>query len=106
LLCYQAKEKKRITLEAVLLGGINTKKTDAASFADFANGLDVFVNLIPWNYVEGLNFNDAPLCTPGSNEVRRFAADLESFGLKTFIRRKKGRSVGGACGQLGKLFCL
>ncbi|MDR0639131.1 MAG: 23S rRNA (adenine(2503)-C(2))-methyltransferase RlmN [Spirochaetaceae bacterium] len=98
---YQSRERKRITLEAVLLGGINTRTEDAAAMAAFARGLQVIVNLIPWNPVDGLSFEGKPLREPSSGAVERFAAMLHTHGLKTEIRRRKGRGVCGACGQLG-----
>jgi 23S rRNA (adenine2503-C2)-methyltransferase len=98
---YQNREKKRITLEAVLLGGINTRAEDAAALAVFARGLQVIVNLIPWNPVDGLSFEGQPLREPADGETERFAAMLHKHGLKTETRRRKGNSICGACGQLG-----
>jgi 23S rRNA (adenine2503-C2)-methyltransferase len=94
----------RVTLEIVLLGGINTRGEDAAALADFARGLDVVVNLIPWNPVEGLKTDDGrPLRQPSSGEAAAFASRLEAAGLKVTRRFRKGRGVMGACGQLGVL---
>ncbi|MDR1576029.1 MAG: 23S rRNA (adenine(2503)-C(2))-methyltransferase RlmN [Treponema sp.] len=94
----------RITLELVLLGGVNTRGEDAAALADFARGLDVVVNLIPWNPVEGLKTDDGrPLRQPSSGEAAAFASRLEAAGLKVTRRFRKGRGVMGACGQLGVL---
>lgn len=101
LCSYQSREKKRVTLEAVLLGGINTRTEDADAMAAFARGLQTIVNLIPWNPVDGLSFEGKPLREPSSGEVERFAAMLYAHGLKTEIRRRKGHGVCGACGQLG-----
>jgi 23S rRNA (adenine2503-C2)-methyltransferase len=101
LVYWQKKSRKRLTLEAALLGGINTTAEDARAFADFASGLDCLVNLIPWNPVEGLLFNGAPLREPSTQETRTFTAALEHAGLKVEKRRSKGRRVNGACGQLG-----
>jgi 23S rRNA (adenine2503-C2)-methyltransferase len=101
LLYHEARVGRRITLEAVLLGGINSNAEDARAMAAFARGLNVVVNLIPWNPVEGVFFDGAPLKEPSPVEIRRFSAELEKRGLKTVIRRRKGRGVSGACGQLG-----
>jgi 23S rRNA (adenine2503-C2)-methyltransferase len=98
---YQGKQGKRITLEAVLLGGLNTRPEDIRSLIDFSKGLDVLINLIPWNAVEGLQFQGHTLYEPKSLEIRDFAAGLENAGLKTVRRSSRGRAVGGACGQLG-----
>ncbi|GHV37664.1 putative dual-specificity RNA methyltransferase RlmN [Spirochaetia bacterium] len=98
---YQQKSGQRITLEAVLLGGLNTGREDAAAMAGFAKGLDAVINLIPWNPVEGLQFEGAPLREPSRAELEGFAALLEKSGLKVTRRYRKGRGVAGACGQLG-----
>jgi 23S rRNA (adenine2503-C2)-methyltransferase len=98
---YQVRTKKRITLEAVLLGGVNTRAEDAAAMAAFARDLEVIVNLIPWNPVDGLSFEGKPLREPDGGEAERFAARLHRYGLKTEMRRRKGRGICGACGQLG-----
>jgi len=91
----------RITLEAVLLGGINTRGEDAASIAQFARGLDAAINLIPWNPVKGLEFEGKPLREPATEEVEAFTRRLEALGLNVTRRYRRGRGVMGACGQLG-----
>jgi 23S rRNA (adenine2503-C2)-methyltransferase len=100
---YQKKMKRRITLEAVLLRGINTGREDARALADFAEGLETVINLIPWNSVEGLSFEGKPLGSPGPGEVSEFASALEKLGLKVTRRAGKGSGISGACGQLGSL---
>jgi 23S rRNA (adenine2503-C2)-methyltransferase len=98
---YQKKQKGRITLEAVLLGGVNTGAEDAGALAGFSQGLDAVVNLIPWNPVEGLFFRGLPLRPPSADETTDFADMLEKQGLAVTVRREQGRDVSGACGQLG-----
>ncbi|MDR3248570.1 MAG: 23S rRNA (adenine(2503)-C(2))-methyltransferase RlmN [Treponema sp.] len=101
LLYYQEKTGQRLTLEAVLLKGINTGAEDALAFRRFAQGLDAVANLIPWNPVEGLSFQGRPLEEPSPRETESFARLLERQGLKVTRRYRKGRNVLGACGQLG-----
>ncbi|MDR2068422.1 MAG: 23S rRNA (adenine(2503)-C(2))-methyltransferase RlmN [Spirochaetaceae bacterium] len=101
LVYYQRKQDRRITVEAVLLGGLNTRQEDAAALAAFAAGLDVVVNLIPWNPVEGPEFRGLPLREPARGELERFMGLLNKKGLKVTRRFRKGRGVSGACGQLG-----
>ena len=103
LAIFQKKSGGRITLEAPLLGGVNTRDKDAQSIAQFAQGLDTVVNIIPWNPVAGLEFEGSPLREPEKNEVENFVRLLEGYGLKVTMRRRKGRGVNGACGQLGSL---
>jgi len=101
LLGYQKKRKRRITLEMVLLGGINTGLPDAKACADFAAGLDTVVNLIPWNPVDNVEFEGNRLRTPSTREISEFTMTLESLGLKVTHRTGKGLGIAGACGQLG-----
>ncbi|MDR0709489.1 MAG: 23S rRNA (adenine(2503)-C(2))-methyltransferase RlmN [Spirochaetaceae bacterium] len=98
---YQKKEGRRITLELALLGGINTRLKDATELARFVRGLDVIVNLIPWNPVEGMFFEGRPLREPEGREIAAFTALLDKQGIAYTRRRRKGRNIGGACGQLG-----
>jgi 23S rRNA (adenine2503-C2)-methyltransferase len=99
---YQRKKKRRITLEAVLLGGgINTGAEDAQAIADFAEGLETVINLIPWNAVEGVDFEGTPIRSPGQREILDFASALEKRGLKVTRRTGRGTGISGACGQLG-----
>ena len=97
---FQRKGGGRVTLEAVLLGGLNTRNEDAAAIADFAQGIDAAVNLIPWNPAEGLSFDGKPLREPSAKEVEGFAKQLEERGLTVTRRFRRGRGVMGACGQL------
>jgi 23S rRNA (adenine2503-C2)-methyltransferase len=101
LLDYQKKRRRRITLEMVLLGGINTGLPDAKACADFAAALDVVVNLIPWNPVENVEFEGRRLRIPSAKETSEFGKALESLGLKVTRRMGKGLGIAGACGQLG-----
>jgi 23S rRNA (adenine2503-C2)-methyltransferase len=98
---YQRGRERRITLETVLLGGVNTGAEDAEALRDFARGLFTVVNVIPWNPVPGLSFEGAPLREPGAAEISRFIRMLETDGLRVTRRYRKGRNVAGACGQLG-----
>ena len=91
------KTGKRVTLEAALLSGKNTGKESAERLIDFARGLDVYINLIPWNPVPGLDFE-----TPPPEETRNFVRLLENANLNVNLRTRRGEKIGGACGQLGR----
>jgi 23S rRNA (adenine2503-C2)-methyltransferase len=98
---FQDRGGGRVTLEMVLLGGINTGAGDARRAAEFAGGLDTVVNLIPWNPVKGLEFEGKPLREPSAAETASFATQLKALGLNVTRRFRRGRGVAGACGQLG-----
>src|SRR5574344_2522749 len=94
---YIQKTGQRVTLEAALLAGKNTGKESARRLIEFASNLDVYINLIPWNPVPGLEFE-----TPTSAECSEFSSYLERAGLNVNLRTRRGTKIGGACGQLGR----
>ncbi len=94
---YAKTSGRRVTLEAALLSGKNTGKESAKQMIDFAKGIDVNINLIPWNPIPELPFTE-----PSKLEIQNFISILEDAGLNVSLRTKRGRNIGGACGQLGK----
>ncbi len=94
---YAEKSGRRVTLEAALMHDKNTDEISAQNMINFARGIDVNINLIPWNPVASLPFEE-----PSNNEVKRFVDRLEKAGLNVTLRTRRGRKIGGACGQLGK----
>jgi len=98
LIYFQRVTKKRITLEYVLMAGINDRKEDALKLRHFVNDLKVIVNIIPWNPVEGLPYQE-----PDEKTVDTFITILEDLSIPVTKRYRKGRSVNGACGQLAVL---
>lgn len=94
---YAEKTGKRVTLEAALMGGKNTTPESAKRMIDFAKDIDVNINLIPWNPVPSLPFRE-----PSNSEVKSFVSLLEKEHLNVTLRTRRGRKIGGACGQLGK----
>ena len=94
---YAGKTGKRVTLEAALMHDKNTDDVSAENMISFARGIDVNINLILWNPVAALPFEE-----PSSKEVSHFVDKLERAGLNVTLRTRRGRKIGGACGQLGK----
>ncbi len=94
---YNNKTGKRITLEVPLLGNSNTSLEHVQKLINFSKKLPVHLNLIPWNPVEGIDYVE-----PTKNEVKKFQELLEKAGFNVTVRMKRGRTIGGACGQLGK----
>nr|MCR5605914.1 23S rRNA (adenine(2503)-C(2))-methyltransferase RlmN [Treponema sp.] len=75
------KTGKRVTLEAALLEGKNTGPESIKRMKEFAKGLDVHVNLIPWNPVGGL-----PFTRPSEKECYTVLNALEKAGINTTLR--------------------
>ena len=93
---YAKKSGRRVTLEAALLAGQNTGPESARRMIEFARGIDVNINLIPWNPIEALPFEE-----PSRDECDAFVRSLEAAGLNVTLRRRRGAGIKGACGQLG-----
>jgi len=94
---FTKKTGKRCTLEAALLGDVNTGDESISRMIDFAKDLPVHVNLIPWNPVSELPYHE-----PTRRECSNFIQALEKANINVTQRAKRGRKIGGACGQLGK----
>lgn len=95
---YIAKTNRRITFEYALILGVNDTEEQARELASklrkVKNNL-CHINLIPLNEVDE---ND--LKSSDKKSVERFKNCLESYNIATTIRRKRGKDVDGACGQL------
>ncbi len=86
---------RRLTIEVVVLAGVNDRDEDAHAFAKLLEGYPAAVNLIPWNPIAGM-----PLRAPAQVRVESLAAILQDAGITTTVRRARGQDVGVACGQL------
>lgn len=87
-----------VLIEYVLLRGFNDQLDHAKQLAEYLRGLKTCVNLIPWNPIDGIDFE-----TPDDSQIKAFQLELMNAGQLTFQRRTKGRSALGACGQLGNV---
>lgn len=87
-----------ILVEYVMLEGINDALEDALQLAKYLEGLQVKVNLIPYN-----SQSNAQYRASGPNVIDEFAKMLRSLGLQVLLRQNKGRTLMAACGQLGNV---
>ncbi|MBR4748418.1 MAG: 23S rRNA (adenine(2503)-C(2))-methyltransferase RlmN [Abditibacteriota bacterium] len=92
---YFERTGRRITLEYLLLDGVNTSGEAAEALAGIARRLKAHVNLIPYNPVEG-----KPFRRPSGRTVSSFAAILGERGVPVTQRLERGSKKGAACGQL------
>lgn len=92
---YVEKRGKMITLEYILIEGVNDAIELTPSLADLANRLRAKVNLIPYNTVEGLDWR-----RPSEAQQDLFYQSLHNRGVTVTLRREKGHDIDAACGQL------
>lgn len=88
-------KRKRITLEYVLLGGVNDSLAHAKEFVQLIKGIKAKINLISYNGSPYSEFK-----TPSEKNVLQFQEYLINNNLTVFIRKKLGQDIAGACGQL------
>ncbi len=86
---------RMITLEYIVIHGLNDSLDDADGLAGIARRLRAKINLIAYSPVEGLDFE-----TPTEADVARFKRWLEERKVNTTVRLSKGSDIAAACGQL------
>jgi 23S rRNA (adenine2503-C2)-methyltransferase len=92
---FRQRSKHKITMEYILIEGINDGLDQAKALARRVRSLEAKVNLIPYNTVEGL-----PWVRPSEAQQDAFCATLVANGVPATIRREKGHDIDAACGQL------
>ncbi len=89
------KNKKTITMEYILIDGINDSIEHAKQLAILLSDISCKINLIPFN-----NFKGATYKRPSNNKMSIFKKYLMDKGFITTLRITRGDSVAAACGQL------
>jgi len=92
---FPMEQRRRITIEYVMLKGLNDTITDADRLARILRGLRCKVNLIPFNPHDGSEFQK-----PDEADVLAFQERLADRGYTAFIRTSRGADILAACGQL------
>jgi 23S rRNA (adenine2503-C2)-methyltransferase len=89
--------REAVTFEYVLLGGVNDQPEHARELLRMLSesGLKAKINLIVWNPGPGIEYKE-----PVREDVERFQKNLMAAGVRTYIRRPRGRDIYAACGQL------
>ena len=92
---YRERKKQMVTIEFILIAGVNDSLEQAALLAKRAASIHAKVNLIPYNTVEGL-----PWERPAEPQLERFRDVLRAHHITVTLRREKGHDIDAACGQL------
>jgi 23S rRNA (adenine2503-C2)-methyltransferase len=95
---YPMRTWEHLTIEYVMLGGVNDAAEDARRVVRLLSPLkSVKVNLIPWNPGE------LPYRESSAERIEEFQRILVERGVPAFVRYSRGRDVMAACGQLALL---
>jgi 23S rRNA (adenine2503-C2)-methyltransferase len=92
---YQQQRGRMITFEYILIAGVNDQMDQVSPLAALARRLHAKINLIPYNAVEGLEWQ-----RPEEGVQEQFLAALQAKGAHVTLRREKGHDIDAACGQL------
>ena len=92
---YFEQTGREITLEYLMIPGINMTSGDAGKLAGIARRLRANVNLIPYNPADVSGFQPPP-----EKEVKRFYALLKDLKINAHVRKSRGSDIEAACGQL------
>ena len=90
-----------VTLEYVMLDGVNDHQSHAYKLAELVSTYKTKVNLIPFNPWPGTIYKKSPSAT-----IRNFAKILQNRGVETTIRKTRGEDILAACGQLANTTTL
>jgi 23S rRNA (adenine2503-C2)-methyltransferase len=92
---WNSRKNQKLTLEYILIEGVNDSLEQAAILARKARKIQAKVNLIPYNTVEGLEWK-----RPSDTRCRAFREVLKNAGVTANLRLEKGHDIDAACGQL------
>lgn len=92
---YMTKTNRRITIEYILIDELNDQKEHAFELVKLLKGLNVYVNLIPYNEVI-----EAPFKRSKRENQEIFYDTLKKNGMNATLRKEQGHDINAACGQL------
>ena len=92
---YLQVTSRRVTIEYVMLNNVNDSIACAKELAHILKGMNVYVNLIPYNETNTIEFKRSSKGT-----ILAFYDTLKKEGINCTIRREFGRNINAACGQL------
>lgn len=92
---YNEIKGRRVTIEYMLLDGINDSEGSLDKLLEFCKDFNAHLNLLTFNSI-----TNSKLSSSKKNVFNKWQNVLQSNGIPTSIRFSKGSDVNGACGQL------
>lgn len=92
---YIAQTNRRVTIEYVMLSMVNDNEENAIELANLLKGLNVYVNLIPYNETSHIAFKKS-----SKNRIMKFYDTLKKNNINVTVRKEFGSKISAACGQL------
>lgn len=92
---YINKTNRRVTIEYVMLKEVNDSVENALELAHLLKGMNVYVNLIPYNETSHIEFKKSD-----KSQILKFYDTLKKNKINVTIRKEFGMQIDAACGQL------
>ena len=92
---YPLPRRERITIEYVLLGGVNDRPEHARQLVRLLSRVKCKINLIAYNPGPNSKYS-----APEKKDILKFEQILWSRGMTAILRKSKGQDISAACGQL------
>ncbi len=92
---YIKKTNRRVTIEYVMLKNVNDSEACALELCKLLKGMNVYVNLIPYNETSHLEFSKS-----SEEDKMKFYDIVRRHGITITVRREFGAGIDAACGQL------
>lgn len=78
-----------------MLNNVNDREENALELAKLFKGMNIYINLIPYNETNHLEFQKST-----KNQIMKFYDTLKKNKINVTIRKEFGSSISAACGQL------
>ncbi len=92
---YISITNRKITIEYIMLSGINDDKKYAYELVNLFKGKLVYINLIPYNETSNTQFKRSE-----DFKIKMFYDILKKNNVNVIIRKEMGGNLSAACGQL------
>ncbi len=92
---YSDSKGRRITIEYLLIDGVNDSDTQLNQLIEFCRDINTHVNLLPFNPINNCSYKASKQAVIG-----KWQKQLQESGIQASIRHSKGQDIAGACGQL------
>ncbi|MFG0320029.1 MAG: radical SAM protein [Planctomycetota bacterium JB042] len=92
---YADRIRNKVLAESTLLAGVNDSDDHARRTGALLKGRPIYLNVIPFNRVDG-----APFTPPALERARRFVDVVRASGAFATVRKTMGAVETAACGQL------
>jgi 23S rRNA (adenine2503-C2)-methyltransferase len=92
---YVGEGRRRVTIEYVMLEGVNDSDHQAQALARVLKSVPSKVNLIPFNPFPRTRYRRS-----SAQRIDRFRDILHGSGIVTITRKTRGEDIDAACGQL------